>query len=203
MISSQSFIIKFYLKLTSFRQVLMNSSKVIKSPNFQLIPTNFPLIFLANFPSFDISQKTDYLFTVSLLLYNACVQRENEFFQKCCKQLDARQQSYIAKFFKFLKAALDRNATISRELIKEAIREAVPPPTTPQFNFLQLGSPLSTPKACKSPSTPNREMFNEKIRELKSIKTQLENERYEKSLLESEMKQNLDKIESLGKFRWL
>lgn len=150
--------------------------------------------FLVNF---DTTQKTDYIFIVSLLLYNACVQRENEFFQKCCKQLEPRQQSYIAKFFKFLKAALDRNAQISRELIKEAIREAVP---SPQINFLQLGSPLSTPKGCKSPASPNREMFNEKIRELKAVKSQLENERYEKGLLESEMRQNLDKIDNLGKF---
>lgn len=84
-------------------------------------------------------------------------------------------------------------------MIKIAIRDAVPLPT-PQINFLQLGSPLSTPKGNRSPATPNRELFNEKVRELKSVKTQLENERYEKSLLESEMKQNAEKIESLGEF---
>lgn len=197
----EEFFAKFYQKIIPEKNEKPTSiNEFLKSKkNLEILHKKLNLIkfylFLASFPSLDT---TDLSLIISLLLYHACVQRENEFFQKCCKQLDARHQFYIAKFFNFLKPQLDKNMKVKKELIKAAIKEAVPLPTTPQINFLQLGSPLSTPKGSKSPSTPNREMFNEKIRELKSVKTQLENERYEKSLLETEMKQNLNKIESLG-----
>ena len=72
--------------------------------------------------------------------------------------------------------------------------------SSPHLNFLSLGSPLRTPKAKSTPtSTPNKEVFNERMRELKMTKAQLENERYEKNMLEIEVKQNQDKAEIIGK----
>lgn len=67
---------------------------------------------------------------------------------------------------------------------------------------MAVGSPLRTPKCSKSPLTPNKEIFNDKMRELKMVKAQLENERYEKNMLEIEVKQNQDKAESLGEFKF-
>lgn len=90
---------------------------------------------------------------------------------------------------------------ITKEFLRQAIKEACPMSSSPHLHFMNVGSPLRTPKVKKSPSTPNKEVFNEKIKELKMIKTQLENERYEKNMLEIEVKQNQEKSESLGKFQ--
>lgn len=68
-----------------------------------------------------------------------------------------------------------------------------------QMHFMNVGSPLRTPKSNdKNQSTPNKEYFNEKMRELKMVKGQLENERYEKNMLEVECRQNQDKAEEFG-----
>jgi len=130
------------------------------------------------------------------------VQKSNEYFQKSCKNLDAKHQISIAKYFGFIKASIDKdkNVKITKEFLRQAVKEACPLSASPHLNFISLGSPLRTPKAKSTPtSTPNKEVFNEKMRELKMAKAQLENERYEKNMLEIEVKQNQDKAEVFGK----
>ena len=128
------------------------------------------------------------------------MQKSNDYFQKSCKNLDAKHQISIAKFFAYIKASTDKDKSlrITKEFLRHAIKEACPLNATQYLNFMNVGSPLRTPKGKKSTSTPNKEILDDKIKELKLIKAQLENERYEKNMLELEVKQNQDKAESLG-----
>ncbi|XP_013118955.2 golgin subfamily B member 1 isoform X1 [Stomoxys calcitrans] len=64
-------------------------------------------------------------------------------------------------------------------------------------------SPLKTPKRCAgtqriSPTTPKSNLLEERTRELFNLRAQLETERYEKGLLEVQIKQNEDKILKLN-----
>lgn len=60
--------------------------------------------------------------------------------------------------------------------------------------FIEIGSPLKTPT--KKENTPPSEI---QMKELKYLKSQLDNERFERGLLEMEMKTSQNKIENLVK----
>jgi hypothetical protein len=98
-----------------------------------------------------------------------------------------------------MKLAQDNDASvkITKEMIRQGIKEAIPKPS-PQFKFMS-DSPLKTPKTDRSPPTPNREYFNHKMKEFKLVKAQYENEKYEKNMIEIELKQSQEKIETLSK----
>lgn len=49
------------------------------------------------------------------------------------------------------------------------------------------------------PSTPNKLLIQERMKEMHKMKTLLENERYERNMLDAEVKQLEEKIEMLGK----
>ncbi|XP_073830571.1 mushroom body defect isoform X3 [Musca autumnalis] len=73
--------------------------------------------------------------------------------------------------------------------------------TSPGFS--RCDSPLKTPKRCAgpqriSPTTPKSYLLEERQRELYNLRAQLETERYEKGLLEVQIKQNEDKILKLN-----
>lgn len=80
-------------------------------------------------------------------------------------------------------------------MLIQAIKEAVP--LSPHLRFI-CSSPLKTPD--KVLDTPSKIFFHKKAQELQRIKTQLENEKYERNMLEAEAKDNEEKIERLRKF---
>lgn len=130
----------------------------------------------------------------SLILYYSCVIRVSEYFQKCCENLEPRNQAFIMKFFATLKQAQENKESITREALAAAIREAMPSP--PSMRFIS-SSPMMTPD--KTPQSPSRSF--EKAKELHKVKTMLENERYERNMLDAEVKLNEEKIQSLGELR--
>lgn len=174
----------------------MNSLNFYKSFN----PLLFLLLLLPErFPSFEILydeahniSSQDFIYIFSLILYFSCVLRISEFFQKCCRSLDTKSQELVGKFLLSLKQVQESKVDIDKESVSAAIREAVPPAIS--FRFM-ASSPMKTPD--KVTQTPNRSF--EKTKELLRVKGMLENERYERGVLESEMKQNEEQIKILGK----
>lgn len=112
------------------------------------------------------------MYIISFLIYYSCVRQAHPYSQKCCSKLDHKHQLAIAKFFEILKTHFDNKDKITKTLLRKAIHQSAPlsPGVVP---FLQIGSPIRTPKADKSPPTPTRELVNEKIRELKTIKVNI------------------------------
>ncbi|KAG5668169.1 hypothetical protein PVAND_016119 [Polypedilum vanderplanki] len=176
------FFYKFYYKLYG-KTDLNNISNFLKEnfPNFEILydDTN------------NISSQ-DYVYIFSLLLYFSCVIKENDFFQKCCRNLNSMHQIAIVSFFEYLR----ENSSFSKESLRLAIK---------QINLMpspQKSSNIFNPSPRKSeqqliPLTPNKEFVNQKLKELKSLKTQLDNEKFEKSMMEVEMRQNQEKIDHL------
>lgn len=161
--------------------------------------------FVETFPDFEIvldesnnisSQDSTYVY--SLLLFYSCVIQENKFFQKCCKSLDTKQQLGIVKYFNYMSCCLS-DQKITKEIVRKGITEATSV-FSPPVPFLSVKSPLRTPKKPNiSPPTPSKQFLENKLKELKHVKTQLENERYEKNILEIEVKENCEKITNLGR----
>lgn len=137
----------------------------------------------------------DYMYIYSLILFYSCIHRGNEFFQKCCESLDSKHQPVVLKFFATLKQAQENKETITKEVLRVAIKEAIPP--SPHLKFI-CSSPLRTPD--KAQATPNKSFFHEKTKELQRTKSLLENERYERNMMEAEMKQTEERMQSLSKF---
>lgn len=162
------------------------------------------LIVLANFPDFEVLMSEtndistqDYTYIFSLLLFHSCVLKAHGYFQNCCQKLEERSQLYIMKFFEFMKFEREKGVKITKGMLRRGIKETAqnilsPPP------FMTLGSPIKTPtKLDRSP--PYKELTSLKLKELKHMKVQLENERFERNLLEVEVKQNQDIVDSLVK----
>jgi hypothetical protein len=151
------------------------------------------------FPSFEVlhgeDQKissSDHMYIYSLLLYYSCVLKVNEFFQKSCEALDMKHQPIVVKFFHQLNQTPE--SSLTRDCIRSAITKAVP---SPLHLKIISSSPRATPD--KYRPTPKKDPLSSK--EYQRAKTQLENERYERQLLESELKQAEEKIKKLGKKR--
>lgn len=156
--------------------------------------------FVDNFPDYEIlmnETKTisieDYIYIFSLFLYHSFVIKGNENLLKCCQKLSERNQLYIMRFIKYMKDERDKDGKITKEMLRQGIKETAsvgfsPPP------FIALGSPLKTPTKLERSPPPK-----EQSKELKHVKVQLENERFERNLLEVEVKQTQEKIESLVK----
>lgn len=85
---------------------------------------------------------------------------------------------------------------ITKEVLRAAIKGSMPSP--PSIRFIN-SSPLKTPD--KTPPTPNKLLVQERLKELQKLKTMLENERYERNMLDAEVKQFEEKIDLLGKFK--
>lgn len=158
--------------------------------------------FTAQFPSYEILydntqniSSQDYMYIVSLMLFHSCISCNNKFFQRCCESLDSKLQSTVAKFFGSLRQSLESKEPITKEVLRSAVKEAVMSP--PSIRFIS-SSPLKTPD--KAPSTPNKLLIQERLKEVQKLKTLLDNERYERNMLDAEVKQFEDKIDLLGKF---
>lgn len=157
-------------------------------------PARFPKYELLTDESNKISSQ-DFMYIFSLLLYHSCVGSSSEFFQKCCERLDEKHQPVVVKFFASVKQAEENKEDISKELLRSAIRESVP--QSPLLKFISC-SPIKTP--VKSDATPSKAFYQEKSKELQRTKTMLDNERYERNLLEADAKNNEEKIKLLRKF---
>lgn len=85
------------------------------------------------------------------------------------------------------------------ETLRTGIKQAISTVSPSEIKYLtSVNSPLRTPKRSDiSPPTPSKEFIHTKLMELKSIKSQLENERFERNALELEVKQSQEKIENL------
>lgn len=136
------------------------------------------------------------MYIFSLLLFYSCVVQVDKFFQQCCGSLDSKLQSNVAKFFASLKEELENKRPITKEVLRAAIKGSMPSP--PSIKFIN-SSPLKTPD--KTPPTPNKLLVQERLKELQKLKTMLENERYERNMLDAEVKQFEEKIDLLGKFK--
>lgn len=136
----------------------------------------------------------DFIYVFSLVLYYSCILQTSDFFRIRCQDLNDKHQTSIMKFFAIIKLALDKKQKLTKEIIRSAIKEAVP--SSPALKFI-TSSPLKTP--VKMPPTPNKTFYQEKANELHKVKTMLENERYERNMLEVEVKQYEERIEHLIK----
>lgn len=138
----------------------------------------------------------DKISIFSLLLYYSCVVKVSQFFQECCKSLSTEDQSIIFTFFGVIKQAYENNEPVTQSIIAQAIQKAAP--ASPQFKFLS-SSPMKTPDKFTPSNTPSKFISHEKLMELKFLKTQLENERYERNLVETELKESEEIIARLRK----
>lgn len=131
------------------------------------------------------------MYIFSLMLYYSCVVRVDGFFQKSCEALDSKHQPVVVKFFGHLNQVSAR--LLTRDVIHSAIKQASPSPF--HLKFI-TSSPRGTPD--KIYPTPKKMSFNDKSKEYQRTKTQLENEKYERMMLESELKQSEEKLQQLG-----
>lgn len=140
----------------------------------------------------------DKIAIFSLLLYYSCVLRISQFFQDCSKSLNVDDQKIVFTFFEIIKEAQEINDPITIDVVSRAVQKAAP--STPRYRIFS-SSPLKTPDKNVASSTPSKLIPHEKLMELKFTRTQLENERYEKNLLESEVKDYEGKIIRLRKLK--
>uniref|UniRef100_A0A0A1XBU1 Myosin-7 n=1 Tax=Zeugodacus cucurbitae TaxID=28588 RepID=A0A0A1XBU1_ZEUCU len=165
---------------------------------------------------------TEYIYAYSLFLHFSCVKCPETNFHDICKRLSVNNQRNIAAFFNEL---IDCQS-INREKLRQAIagtslRSNNSPGTSDSHSssnnstnttnnyssssFPRLDSPMrssryapgnSSPRVV--PPTPKSAMLEERTRELYNLRAQLETERYEKGLLEVQIKQNEEKMKKLN-----
>lgn len=170
------------------------------SPNIPLVANR--LTFLVEiFPSYEIVHddaqnisSQEFIYVYSLLLFHSCVICANSFFQTCCGSLDPKHQEIVFKFFASLKQAQENKEPITKEVLRLSIKEAVM--SSPRLKFVS-SSPIKTPD--KSSATPSKAFYYAKAKELQRSKAMLENERYERNMMEVELKQYEEKLQSLRK----
>lgn len=104
----------------------------------------------------------------------------------------------MLRFFAAIKKVQENKEPITEDVLRAAIKETTPAMASAHLKFL-CSSPKTPDKVTPAP-TPSKLISHEKLMELKHTKTQLGNERYERNLLESELKESEDKIELLRKF---
>ena len=101
----------------------------------------------------------------------------------------------IAHFFEYI----TRQTIFNKETIRTGIKQTAIS-SSPQTSYFSDNSPKKTPrKTDLSPPTPSKDFINSKLKELKAVKSQLENERYERNMLEMEVKQSQEKVDNLVK----
>ncbi|XP_017477932.1 PREDICTED: major antigen isoform X2 [Rhagoletis zephyria] len=166
---------------------------------------------------------TEYLYVYSLLLHFSCVKYPETNFHDICKRLSVNNQRHIAAFFNEL---IDCQS-INRDKLCQAIAGTLLKSTNssgsgndshssgnnstgnnlnfPSSSFPRPDSPFRTARYAPGnssprivPPTPKSAMLEERTRELYNLRAQLETERYEKGLLEVQIKQNEEKIKKLN-----
>ncbi|XP_023158388.1 flagellar attachment zone protein 1 isoform X3 [Ceratitis capitata] len=166
---------------------------------------------------------TEYIYIYSLFLHFSCVKYPETNFHDICKRLSVNNQRNIAAFFNEL---LDCQS-IDREKLRHAIAGTTLKSTNSSGSasdshsssnnstgnsnnfststFPRLDSPSRTSRYAPGnssprivPPTPKSAMLEERTRELYNLRAQLETERYEKGLLEVQIKQNEEKMKKLN-----
>lgn len=166
----------------------------------------------------------EYIYVYSLFLHFCCVKCPETNFHDICKRLSVNNQRNIAAFFNEL---IDCQS-INREKLRQAIAGTAlrsnnstgtasdshsssnnSTGTTnnnySSSSFPRLDSPCRTSRYAAGnssprivPPTPKSAMLEERTRELYNLRAQLETERYEKGLLEVQIKQNEEKMKKLN-----
>jgi hypothetical protein len=92
----------------------------------------------------------------------------------------------------------DKKEPITEDIVRAAIYEASPAKLIPHLKFI-CSSPIRTPDKAPPTPTPSKIISHEKLMELQRAKTQLANERYERNMIEGELKESEEKIQQLRK----
>lgn len=106
-------------------------------------------------------------------------------------KLNEKCQETVAKFLSILM----QSEQFDRASLREAIHQASP--AVPRLSFINLMSDLHTPKGKLSPPTPSGVMLDQKAREIKMLKAQLDAEKYERGFLEVQCKQYEEQMNKL------
>lgn len=140
----------------------------------------------------------DHMYIYSLFLHFSCVMFPEPFFHNKCIALKPKCQSSIQTFLEIV----TRSEKFDRNSLRTAIRDSAP--ANPRLSFLQLGfsTPQRSPKNFKnSPPTPTSLLLDEKGREVKLLKAQLDSEKYERGFLEVQVKQYEERLSKLGELK--
>ncbi|XP_058443178.1 centromere-associated protein E isoform X2 [Malaya genurostris] len=199
----------------------MESTLIIKEENIiDFLKKHFPHYELYLTESDQIAAP-DHFYIFSLLLYFSCVRHPDTFFQHICSGFDKLRQVAVGAFLKSMLDNSQQRKEVDRMMIQRAIQDAMPqtmlPPASsvsldpPLPSMSQASSQLSVPSRITSadlldsplrlsnrvpklsPPTPKTIILDERTRQLKELKAQLEAERYEKGYLEMQLKQLQDK----------
>lgn len=106
-------------------------------------------------------------------------------------QMNAKCQEAIAHFLNISM----QSEQFDRETIREAIHQSSP--AVPRLSFINLMNNLNTPKGKLSPPTPIGAIVDQKMREIHTLKAQLDSEKYERGYLEVQCKQYEEQISKL------
>lgn len=137
----------------------------------------------------------DFMFIYSIFLHFSCVMFPEPFFHSKCISLKPKCQSSIQTFLEILA----KSEKFDRNSLRMAIRDSTP--ANPRLSFLHLNfnTPQRSPKNFKnSPPTPTSQLLDEKGREVKLLKAQLDSEKYERGFLEVQVKQYEERLSKLG-----
>ncbi|KAI9576129.1 myosin-13-like [Glossina fuscipes] len=205
----------FNLEQSDIEKFYMNFSK----KHHEIASSKCPELwdFLQQFyPEFEVNRddnnglsSADYIYVYTLLLHFSCVKRPQTFFHDICQKLPSDSQQSMAQFFHELLEMEQLNKVNLREAVAEVIashalsrsnhsisrsNDSLTPGTS-----IETDSPLKTPKRNIGARrnlllTPKTHLLEERTRELFALRAQLDTERYEKDLLEIQIKQNEDKV---------
>uniref|UniRef100_A0A1A9VVC8 Uncharacterized protein n=1 Tax=Glossina austeni TaxID=7395 RepID=A0A1A9VVC8_GLOAU len=207
----------FNLEQSGIEKFYLNFSK----KHHKIASGNCPELwdFLRQFyPEFEVNRddddglsSSDYIYAYSLMLHFSCVKYPQTFFHDICQKLPSSSQQSMALFFR----ELLEMEKLNKENLRHAVAEVIASHSdsisrsngglTPSTN-IKTDSPLRTPKCNvgmqhNSSLTPKTHLLEERMRELFALRAQLDSERYEKCLLEAEIKQNEDEILKLSQER--
>ncbi|XP_055597905.1 uncharacterized protein LOC129747632 isoform X2 [Uranotaenia lowii] len=211
---------QFYPKF----QERMKNTLIINEPNIiRFLEIHFPHFEMYLTETKQIAAP-DHFYIFSLLLYFSCVRHPEKFFQQICSSFDKHKQHAVTAFLKSMFDANHMRKEVDRAMIKKAIQDAMPhtmlppsssspkirpDPKSPPSNLSSVPSRLLSSDVLDSPIRPSRSesrispptpktiILDERTRQLKELKAQLEAERYEKGYLEVQLKQLQDKNEKL------
>uniref|UniRef100_A0A1B0FMC5 Uncharacterized protein n=1 Tax=Glossina morsitans morsitans TaxID=37546 RepID=A0A1B0FMC5_GLOMM len=151
----------------------------------------------------NILSSGDYIYVYTLLLHFSCVKYPQTFFHDICQKLPISSQQTMALLFLKLLEVEKLNKGNLRNVIGKAVIKASSVSrcnSDPMmFTNNETDSPVRNIGAQRnSPLTPRTNLLEERTRELFDLKAQLETERYEKDLLEIQIKENENKILKLS-----
>uniref|UniRef100_A0A1B0FPB7 Uncharacterized protein n=1 Tax=Glossina morsitans morsitans TaxID=37546 RepID=A0A1B0FPB7_GLOMM len=212
----------FNLEQSDIEKFYLNFSK----KHHKIASGNCPELwdFLQQFyPEFDVNRddddglsSADYIYVYSLMLHFSCVKYPQTFFHDICQKIPSSSQQSMALFFRELLEVEKLYKEDLRRAVAEVVVSHAPSRCsdsisrrngglTPGTN-IKTDSPSLTPKRNigtkrNSSLTPKTHLLEERTRELFALRAQLDTERYEKDLLEIQIKQNEDKILKLSQDR--